>query len=101
MKGARWRARWGHLPDPNAGGRCARLHGRGTTSDRVPSTPSHVGVPQLRFRAVPGERSVDPNRRKCRMATSAQAAYVAPGERLVTRAEERKVIFASSLGTVF
>src|SRR5438045_2342475 len=35
------------------------------------------------------------------MATSAQAAYAAPGERLVTRAEERQVIFASSLGTVF
>src|ERR1041384_7135765 len=29
------------------------------------------------------------------------AAYVAPGERLVTKAEERRVIVASSVGTVF
>ena len=33
------------------------------------------------------------------MAT--QAAYVAPGERLVSKAEERRVIIASSVGTVF
>ena len=30
-----------------------------------------------------------------------QAAYVAPGERLVTKEEERRVIVASSVGTVF
>lgn len=38
------------------------------------------------------------------MAVSAEAtnaAYVARGERLVTKQEERRVIFASSLGTVF
>src|SRR5512141_3278486 len=36
------------------------------------------------------------------MATPAQAAiHPAASERLVTRAEERRVIFASSLGTVF
>ncbi|MFO0998322.1 MAG: MFS transporter [Alphaproteobacteria bacterium] len=35
------------------------------------------------------------------MSTRAEAAYVAPGERRVTKAEERRVIFASSLGTVF
>src|SRR5438132_8519786 len=34
-------------------------------------------------------------------STTADAAYKAKGERLVTRAEERRVIFASSLGTVF
>src|SRR5262245_65538644 len=31
----------------------------------------------------------------------AEAAYVAPGERIVTKAEERRVITASSVGTVF
>jgi MFS family permease len=31
----------------------------------------------------------------------ADAAYLAPGERLVTKAEERRVIIASSVGTVF
>src|SRR5262245_49510963 len=31
----------------------------------------------------------------------ADAAYLAPGERLVTKAEERRVIVASSVGTVF
>src|SRR6266446_6746393 len=35
------------------------------------------------------------------MSAAAEAAYLAPGERLVTKAEERRVIFASSLGTVF
>ena len=30
-----------------------------------------------------------------------RAAYVAPGERMVTKAEERRVIVASSVGTVF
>src|ERR1700737_1134962 len=35
------------------------------------------------------------------MTSATEAAYRAPGERLVTRAEERRVIFASSLGTVF
>ena len=35
------------------------------------------------------------------MATAADAAYVAPGERVVTKAEERRVIVASSVGTVF
>lgn len=35
------------------------------------------------------------------MSTTTQAAYKAEGERLVTVAEERRVIFASSLGTVF
>jgi MFS family permease len=33
--------------------------------------------------------------------TTADAAYKAKGERLITKAEERRVIFASSLGTVF
>src|SRR5499425_1061906 len=35
------------------------------------------------------------------MTTAAQAEYGVPPRRLVTRAEERWVIFASSLGTVF
>src|ERR671939_957568 len=35
------------------------------------------------------------------MSSATEAAYIAPGERLVTKAEERRVIFASSLGTVF
>jgi MFS family permease len=35
------------------------------------------------------------------MATTAQATAPVGGERLVTKAEERRVIFASSLGTVF
>ena len=35
------------------------------------------------------------------MAIAGKAAYVAPGERLVTVAEERRVIVASSVGTVF
>jgi hypothetical protein len=35
------------------------------------------------------------------MSAATEAAYIAPGERLVTKAEERRVIFASSLGTVF
>jgi len=35
------------------------------------------------------------------MSAATEAAYLAPGERLVTKAEERRVIFASSLGTVF
>src|ERR671932_1794760 len=35
------------------------------------------------------------------MSSTIEAAYIAPGERLVTKAEERRVIFASSLGTVF
>src|SRR5499425_328642 len=35
------------------------------------------------------------------MTTAAQAEYGVPPRRLVTRAEERRVIFASSLGTVF
>src|ERR671927_1988392 len=35
------------------------------------------------------------------MTSAAEAAYIAPGERLVTKAETRTVIFASSLGTVF
>ena len=29
------------------------------------------------------------------------AAYISPGERIVTKAEERRVIVASSVGTVF
>src|SRR2546428_9076404 len=33
--------------------------------------------------------------------STVEAAYVAPGERLVTKAEERRVIIASSVGTVF
>jgi len=33
--------------------------------------------------------------------TTAQVAYVAPGERIVTKDEERRVIIASSVGTVF
>jgi len=35
------------------------------------------------------------------MSVATQAAYVAPGERVVTKAEERRVIVASSVGTVF
>jgi MFS family permease len=35
------------------------------------------------------------------MSAISEAAYIAPGERLVTKKEERFVIFASSLGTVF
>src|SRR6478752_4937008 len=35
------------------------------------------------------------------MSVASEAAYIAPGERLITKAEERRVIFASSLGTVF
>src|SRR5438046_2914155 len=35
------------------------------------------------------------------MSAISEAAYIAPGERLVTKREERFVIFASSLGTVF
>jgi MFS family permease len=35
------------------------------------------------------------------MSVASEAAFVAPGERLVTKREERFVIFASSLGTVF
>src|SRR6185436_629390 len=35
------------------------------------------------------------------MSNTADAAYRAKGERMVTMAEERRVIFASSLGTVF
>src|SRR5919199_6292838 len=35
------------------------------------------------------------------MTSATEAAYVAQGERLITKAEERRVIFASSLGTVF
>jgi MFS family permease len=35
------------------------------------------------------------------MTSATEAAYIAPGEPLVSRAEERRVIFASSLGTVF
>jgi MFS family permease len=35
------------------------------------------------------------------MSTAAQAAFVAAGERVVSRAEERRVILASSVGTVF
>src|SRR5919108_1379781 len=35
------------------------------------------------------------------MTAVTEAAYVAPHERLVTKAEERKVIIASSIGTVF
>src|SRR5262250_3274062 len=35
------------------------------------------------------------------MTTAAQAEYGVPPRRLVTRAEEKRVIFASSLGTVF
>jgi MFS family permease len=35
------------------------------------------------------------------MSTVTQAAYVAPGERVVSKAEERRVIVASSVGTVF
>jgi MFS family permease len=35
------------------------------------------------------------------MTATTEAAYIARGERLVTKAEERRVIFASSLGTVF
>lgn len=36
------------------------------------------------------------------MSTSAaDAAYMAKGERIVTKAEERRVIIASSVGTVF
>ena len=31
----------------------------------------------------------------------ADAAYLAPGERIVTKTEERRVIVASSVGTVF
>ena len=33
--------------------------------------------------------------------STVEAAYVAAGERLVTKAEERRVIVASSIGTVF
>src|SRR5262245_63499108 len=33
--------------------------------------------------------------------TMAGVAYVSPGERVVTKAEERRVIIASSVGTVF
>jgi len=35
------------------------------------------------------------------MSIAGEAAYIAPGERLVTKAEERHVIVASSVGTVF
>ena len=35
------------------------------------------------------------------MSVATQAAYIAPGERVVTKAEERRVIVASSVGTVF